>query len=143
MTYRSRAAEGLHPEQIMEIVDEAIAFNRRAGLTGCLVYDGGYFVQILEGEKETVEDLFRKISRDNRHLQIDILSQGWACDRMFRTWNMGYLELEEYQDGQKKQVVKEARKEMENASTQNDFIPKVFWYNVYHLLSGSKFYKDI
>ena len=127
----------------MEIVDQAIAFNRRSGLTGCLVFDQGYFVQILEGEKQIVEDLYRKIRKDHRHLQLDILSKGWAKERMFTSWNMGYIDLDERQEGEKNKLVRQARQELESASVKNEFTPKVFWYNVYHLLSGSKFYRDI
>lgn len=140
LTYRSKAREGLTTEQVMEIVDEAISFNRRSDITGCLVFDQGYFIQILEGEKDAVVDLYQKIKKDDRHQQPEILSRGWAPHRMFSSWKMGFINMKEMENGEKKGFVKEARQEMEKTTVKHDFTPKVFWYNVFHLLEGTKFY---
>ncbi|QBA63529.1 BLUF domain-containing protein [Muriicola soli] len=142
LTYRSRASEGIGKEQIMEIVEEAAAFNSRFDITGCLVFDQGYFIQILEGEKETINELYKKITKDRRHFQFEILSKGEATDRLFKSWDMGYIFMEDFVVGEKEEVVKKARKELDTISIKNDFTPKVFWYNVYTLLTDSKFYKS-
>jgi len=80
-------------EMIKEVIDEAIAFNSQAGITGCLVYDRGYFLQLLEGEEEAVNQLYKKIKKDARHSQTEILSTGYAEKKIFESWKMGYVEL--------------------------------------------------
>ena len=142
LTYRSKAVQGIQKKHIIEIVEEAKAFNKRSGITGCLVFDKGYFVQILEGDKDTVEALYQSIKQDNRHNHFDILSTGWADERLFSSWDMGYVAMDDLMMGQKEDVVKKARIALDTISVKRDFTPKVFWYNVYHLLTGSKFYKD-
>ncbi|MBT8280764.1 MAG: BLUF domain-containing protein [Muriicola sp.] len=141
LTYRSRASEGIGKEEILEIVDEAVAYNNRHDITGCLVFDQGYFIQILEGEKETVNQLYKKIAKDRRHFQFEILSKGEAATRLFKSWDMGYVSMEDLVVGEKEELVKKARMELDTISLKNDFTPKVFWYNVYTLLTDSKFYK--
>ena len=142
LTYRSKATEKIGQEQIMEIVDEAIAFNRRHDITGCLLFDQGYFLQILEGEKQTVNTLYQKIKKDPRHLQIDILSKGMSSQRIFTAWNMGFVNMQHLEIGQRMKLLEQARSALDTISIKDDFTPKVFWYNVFHLLSGSKFYRD-
>lgn len=143
LTYRSRAAEGLTTSQIMEIVDEAVGFNNPHDITGCLVFDQGFFIQLLEGEKAIVEQLYTKIKKDKRHFQFEILSKGWTSERQFKSWDMGYISMEDYALGEKAELVSKARKALDTISTKNDFTPKVFWYNIYTLLTASKFYKNL
>jgi hypothetical protein len=142
LTYRSKARQGITTEEVLEIVDEAIAFNRRMEITGCLVFHQGYFVQILEGEKETVAPLYERIKKDSRHSQFDVLSKGMARERVFPSWNMGYMELDDTAFGDKDEFAIQAKKTLDTISTKNDFTPKVFWYNVHTLLSGTSFYKE-
>jgi hypothetical protein len=44
--------------------------NAAANISGLLLYQNGSFFQILEGERESVETIFRKISGDKRHHRI-------------------------------------------------------------------------
>lgn len=143
LTYRSRAVEGLTAIKIKEIVDEAVAFNKQHDITGCLVFDQGYFIQLLEGEKGIVEELYTKIKKDKRHYQFEILSKGSTSERQFKSWDMGYISMEDYALGEKAQLVSKARNALDTISTKNDFTPKVFWYNIYTLLTTSKFYKNL
>jgi hypothetical protein len=48
---------------------------------------------VLEGEKETVLALFRKISLDKRHTRITQLFQGVSPARDFPDWSMGFHDL--------------------------------------------------
>ena len=126
----------------MEILDEAIAFNKRSDISGCLLYDQGYFVQILEGERTVVEVLYQKIKKDPRHFQIDVLSKGESQNRIFKSWNMGFINMDDLEIGQRNKLIDQATAALNTISVKNEFTSKVFWYNVFHLLSGSKFYRD-
>ena len=141
LIYRSKARPTMKREQITQIIEVAIAFNRQAGITGCLVYDRGYFLQLLEGEEEAVDQLYKKIKKDKRHSEAEILSTGYTKNRIFESWNMGYVELLSKIKGEKEELAENAKKELSMVSTKDDFTSKVFWYNVHSLLTETVFYK--
>ncbi len=141
LIYRSKAQPNVKQEQITQIIDEAIAFNGQVGITGCLVYDRGYFLQLLEGEEDAVDQLYKKIKKDTRHSEAEILSTGYTKNRIFESWKMGYVELLSKTTGEKEELAKNAKKELSKVSTKDDFTSKVFWYNVHSLLTETVFYK--
>ncbi len=141
LIYRSKAQPTMKQEQIRQIIDEAMAFNGRVGITGCLVYDRGYFLQLLEGEEKAVDELYKKIKKDARHSEAEILSTGYTKKRIFESWRMGYVELLAKTTEEKEELAENAKNELANASTKDDFTSKVFWYNVHALLTEIVFYK--
>lgn len=68
---------------IRTIGQQCLRNNARLGLTGCLFFTGGKFFQTLEGETEDVEDTFGRISRDSRHKNLRVLSEGYIPERAF------------------------------------------------------------
>ena len=60
-----------------------------------LIYNGSSFFQLLEGRKETVEDLFGRIKTDDRHIEIKRYHSGAIEHRSFETWAMAYRRLPE------------------------------------------------
>lgn len=141
LIYRSKAQSDMKTEMIKEIIDEAKAFNSQVEITGCLVYDRGYFLQLLEGEEEAVDQLYRRIKKDARHSEAEILSTGYTKNRIFKSWKMGYVELLAKTTAEKEEIAKNAKKELGHVSTKDDFTSKVFWYNVHSLLTETVFYK--
>jgi len=141
LIYRSKAQPSTLTTQILEIINEAVASNNKVGITGCLVYDRGYFLQLLEGEEDLVYELYKKIKKDARHSNVEILSTGFTKNRIFESWDMGYIEMPHKITGDEKEVLtKNAEKELAKISTKDDFTSKVFWYNVHSLLTETKFY---
>ncbi len=142
LTYRSKALPDITPKQVQDIIAIATAFNSSNEISGCLIFDNGYFVQILEGDEEKVTQLYLKIKLDKRHSHLEVLSKGWSSKRVFDDWGMGYLEMEDVKIGEKEVLVRDAINELTNISVKNDFTLKVFWYNVHALLTETKFYKS-
>ncbi|NNJ89786.1 MAG: BLUF domain-containing protein [Eudoraea sp.] len=143
LTYRSKAIPDLPLKEIQKIIEVAKDFNSTNEISGCLIFDNGYFVQILEGDEEKVTKLYSKIKIDRRHTQMEVLSKGWSSKRVFNDWGMGYLEMKELKIGKKEDLVQNAMNELTNISVKNDFTLKVFWYNVHALLTETKFYKTL
>lgn len=75
-------------------MDDAQEKNKAIGLTGILLYDGRRFLQLLEGDRSTVETLFRKISQDDRHYNVSVLFDREASERAFGNWAMGYRSIQ-------------------------------------------------
>ncbi|NND80619.1 MAG: BLUF domain-containing protein [Maribacter sp.] len=140
LTYRSIAIPEISVEQIEEILKIARDFNSKNDISGCLVFSKGYFIQLLEGNKDTIKELMDHIERDKRHTDIDILSAGEAEERIFQTWDMAYLKPSEKMQSDKANEIKKTLLELTDTKVDPDFTQKVFWYNVDSLLREEGFY---
>jgi hypothetical protein len=63
--------------------------NRRDSLTGYLVSDGTWFLQILEGDHEKVMAALVRIRFDQRHSDVRVISTREIRTRSFPHWSMG------------------------------------------------------
>jgi len=81
-------------------LDHILASARRRNMaeeiTGMLLYYRGEFVQILEGEKKSVENIYDKfISPDLRHTALNKVHQNTISHRSFSEWSMGFVGAQE------------------------------------------------
>ena len=141
LTYRSEAKMGISAEDINSILRQSEANNPKFEITGCLVYNEGYFVQLLEGEKEIVKERFDVIELDQRHEMVEVLSEGETMDRMFEDWKMAYIKLPDEPATKLESEVKADLKALEEVAERPNFTSKVFWYNVYALLEEKGFFR--
>ena len=63
--------------------------NKQAGLTGALIFDDMWFLQVLEGEREAVWRTFERIRDDERHDNAVVAELVETEARMFGAWSMG------------------------------------------------------
>ena len=63
--------------------------NGRDGITGFLIFDKTWFVQILEGERNKVTETYNRIARDPRHSAASIINLRDVTARLFPNWTMG------------------------------------------------------
>lgn len=84
--------------RVAEEIDAMLAVarirNAHLRITGALVFNDGCFAQILEGETEDVEWLFRRIAQDRRHCNVTLLQRAVVTERAFPEWAMHYVETE-------------------------------------------------
>jgi len=92
LLYVSDAKFGLSDGDIENILASSRRNNGAGGVTGMLLYSAGVFVQVLEGEQQTVESLYRRIADDTRHVNIDVVSDMMVDARSFGDWAMGFVE---------------------------------------------------
>jgi len=62
--------------------------NRRDGLTGALICRHDIYLQLLEGPDDAVTAAYARIVRDDRHLDLAVLSSTAVAARMFPQWDM-------------------------------------------------------
>ena len=62
--------------------------NEKNNITGSLICRADIYLQMLEGPQEKVLAVFKKIKYDDRHLEVDVLSEGPAKERLFPNWAM-------------------------------------------------------
>lgn len=103
LTYRSEAATAPTRSELQSLVAAARGRNHSVGVTGMLLYDGGRFLQTLEGPPAAVEALWSSIQRDPRHGDIEILSQHIVPARLFSGWDLQLYCRESAQPGQSAQ----------------------------------------
>jgi len=89
--YVSRATAAFDNAQIQSILQAARRRNARLDVTGCLLFSGHCFAQVLEGRQAVVSALARKIAADPRHVGVRVLSEGQRDERDYADWAMGYL----------------------------------------------------
>ena len=59
------------------------------GLTGILVFDPKYFLQVVEGHQKAVTQLLKNLMADTRHHSLTLIHFGAIEKRMFPDWSMG------------------------------------------------------
>ena len=76
-----------------DLLEVCVRNNSRNGLTGALLFDGLWFVQILEGERELITGTMRKIFDDRRHAAVNVMYADAIGERLFGNWWMGAAAL--------------------------------------------------
>jgi hypothetical protein len=83
------AANGQILHSLNNILDAANRNNQAQGITGALVFDIRWFVQLLEGPRDSVWSAFVKIERDPRHTNVQFVEMAAVPTRRFGDWWMG------------------------------------------------------
>jgi hypothetical protein len=93
--YYSRNRLAGSPTEMADAIDKLLDVCRRenskCGLTGALMFNQSCFAQVLEGPADAVEATYRRIARDPRHSDIELLADGQVPQRSFPTWSMAYV----------------------------------------------------
>jgi hypothetical protein len=93
LMYASRAVPAVDQEELVAILRQSKAGNPKVGVTGVLCYSGGIFIQVLEGGRMAVNQLYGKIVRDARHTDVILLAYEEISERRFAGWSMGQVTL--------------------------------------------------
>jgi hypothetical protein len=62
--------------------------NPREAITGALICRPDIYLQLLEGDAAAIDALYQRISIDDRHLAVTLLSRADVSDRLFAEWAM-------------------------------------------------------
>lgn len=94
LTYTSWARPSISDEDVASILGSARTNNPLEGLTGLLIFNGGAFMQILEGSESAVDDMAARLRGDNRHSNFFVREERLISERTFSDWSMAYLRIE-------------------------------------------------
>lgn len=89
--YVSRASSNITIADVRNILSISQRNNRRLDLTGCLLYSGRHFAQVLEGREEVIISTISSVTTDGRNLDIRILLNRQIPLRQYPTWSMAGL----------------------------------------------------
>lgn len=85
---RSLAAPG----DLERILASARLHNESRGVTGALLFTGGHFAQLLEGEDDALSHTVAAIQADTRHADMKCVLTGDMASRRFAGWSMAFME---------------------------------------------------
>jgi hypothetical protein len=88
LIYASRAAQAVNHDTLSALMKASRARNLAAGITGVLIFNDGVFLQ-----------LYNRITRDERHHDVVLLSYDEVAERRFTGWSMGQANLSRLNPG--------------------------------------------
>lgn len=121
LIYISQASRKMSLEDLNDIHKIAKRNNEPVEVTGSLFYNGGWFLQVLEGPLAALNTLYNRIEKDPRHRNSRILYNEPAKFRTFTRWNMNMTNLEDRQADKYAELVEviEAAKTDRKIGTQS------------------------
>ncbi|UCH18087.1 MAG: BLUF domain-containing protein [Burkholderiales bacterium] len=93
LMYASRAAAALDHDALLAILKKSRAENPKLGVTGALCFSDGIFLQVLEGGRDVVNALYKRIVADPRHTDVILLRYQEIGERRFAGWSMGQVNM--------------------------------------------------
>lgn len=90
LLYVSTATPLVDVAKIDGLLERAQISNSRAGLTGVLLFDGGCFMQYVEGPAKAIGQLYPRICRSTLHGGIVELLREPIVRREFPEWSMAF-----------------------------------------------------
>ena len=97
IVYVSISPHDLTEDDLADLLIEIRKKNEKLNVTGLLLYHDGAFIQVLEGEKSIIDDLYKRLKKDKRHHTLIVLSEEYIDQRSFPDWSMGYEKIKKDQ----------------------------------------------
>ncbi len=91
--YASRPAAALQGAGLDLILEQSRKNNPALGITGLLCVSENLFIQVIEGGRDEVCDLYNAIVADDRHQQVRLLTYEEITERRFANWTMGHVSI--------------------------------------------------
>lgn len=92
LIYYSKSTSPLENKHtaIKEIINTAQKVNPELGISGLLVFSNEFYLQVLEGPRNRVNELYFRIQKDPRHADPQMLAYRDIHQRDFSDWSMAW-----------------------------------------------------
>jgi len=94
IVYASQLAPQTSQAHFSRLLADAARFNRLAGVTGVLLFDGRRFLQYIEGPEDGIDSVYPRITSASSHIGQLELARGPVCSRLFPNWAMHDLAVD-------------------------------------------------
>jgi hypothetical protein len=98
--YASGASAEFAEHHIPQLLEDIRAANAARQITGVLLYIEGSFFQVLEGNADCVDPLYKAIALDSRHRNMSLIIREPIRVRSFSEWTMGFATLGRLEAGE-------------------------------------------
>lgn len=88
--YCSQATSDVSPDELVALLEVSRRNNERDGLSGMLLYSSQSFLQLLEGDSESLDRAYVRIRADDRHTNLRLLLDDEVAGPLFPGWTMGF-----------------------------------------------------
>lgn len=99
LLYTSRAVDPADSGAVHAILQQSRQHNPAAGITGVLCHSERLYLQLLEGGREQVNQLYGRILADRRHTAVTLLHYEEIRERRYAGWTMGQTNLDKLNPG--------------------------------------------
>lgn len=110
LIYTSVASQKMTDSDLKALLKTSRANNASLGITGMLLYLDPFFIQVLEGDEDVINQAFQTIKNDMRHHKVSIIYKKLISHRLFPDWTMGFNKIN--------------RESIENLEGYSDFLQK-------------------
>ena len=93
--YCSQATHDVSPEELVALLEVSRRNNEAVGLSGMLLYSSQSFLQVLEGDPAALEETYRRIGADDRHVNLRLLMDAEVSAPLFPDWTMGFEHVDD------------------------------------------------
>lgn len=97
IAYVSKAAKNLSVKDLNGVIQRADVFNKLAGVTGLLLFDGARFLQYFEGPEEGMETVYSRILDSSFHTEIVELARAPVGRRRTPYLSMRWTLVDRYE----------------------------------------------
>jgi hypothetical protein len=94
ISYVSTVSSNLNETDIQKILDYSRDWNINHQITGILLFSEGNFFQVLEGEKELVTELFKRIKMDSRHYNLIKIFEKEISQERYKGYKANFISLD-------------------------------------------------
>ncbi|MEE1944167.1 BLUF domain-containing protein [Pedobacter sp. KR3-3] len=93
LLYFAVASKEFTEADFEELLEQARSRNAFLDITGKLLHCEGTFIQLLEGNKAAVKEVYESIVKDQRLIAIKTMATGHAEERYYSNWSMDFKEV--------------------------------------------------
>ena len=93
LIYTSIASQKMTDEDLKAILEKARPRHVALDITGMLLYQDPFFMQIFEGEEHIIHRQFARIAKDPRHHKVSLIYNKPIDERNFTKWSMGFNKI--------------------------------------------------
>jgi hypothetical protein len=95
LIYTSQATRSFSKRNFLDLLHQSRAYNSVDNITGVLIHRKDFFLQVIEGDTEAIEDLLGRLLLDTRHIKLKIILDKFVEKRIFSNWSMGCANFNE------------------------------------------------
>lgn len=98
LIYVSKAAKNVDYDEILNILTHSWKYNHNSYISGMLIHDNNHFMQIIQGPIATIDKLYARISKDQRHSKVQLIGEELLHTRNCTGWGIGFYDQQEVAD---------------------------------------------
>ncbi len=115
LIYKSKPLESNNQDLLLSIFEASQKKNKELNITGLLLATDKHFIQLLEGDKSEINQLYHNIAKDARHTELEIISFQPIEKRSFPEWTMKIIRFDDLHKGIRESIIQKY------GSTNEDF----------------------